>query len=215
MRFVVYLLLAISFSALGQSAQPTPDSLADSIRSLERWRETMIPTYMNDFGQLGRYRLANTVLSAPGPGEQRVIFFGDSITDGWNLDQYFPGKGYINRGISGQTTSQMLLRFEQDVIRLKPAAVVVLAGTNDIAGNTGPISIEDIEANYSALADLAHAHGIHLIFSSVTPVHNYTPQSQNPFAQRPGQDSGTQWVAQKLLFSEWPGLSRLLFSDGG
>lgn len=185
MRFVVYLLLAISFPCFGQSAQPTPDSLADSIRSLERWRETMIPTYMNDFGQLGRYRAANRGLSGPSPGEQRVIFFGDSITDGWHLDQYFPGRGYINRGISGQTTSQMLLRFEQDVISLRPAAVVVLAGTNDIAGNTGPISIEDIEANYSALADLAHAHGIHLIFSSVTPVHNYTPQSQNPFAQRP------------------------------
>ncbi|HEX3472227.1 MAG TPA: GDSL-type esterase/lipase family protein [Silvibacterium sp.] len=184
MRSPMYFLLAISLSAFGQAAQPGPNHLADSIRSLEHYREAMIPTYMNDFGQLGRYRDANAALAAPKPGEQRVIFFGDSITDGWHLDQYFPGKGYINRGISGQTTSQMLVRFYQDVIDLQPAAVVILAGTNDIAGNTGPISIEDIEANYAALAELAHAHGIHVIFSSVMPVHNYTPESQNFFAQR-------------------------------
>jgi lysophospholipase L1-like esterase len=184
MRSPIYLLLAISLSALGQAPQPGPDHLADSIRSLERWRESMIQTYMNDFGQLSRYKAANAALAEPRPGEQRVIFFGDSITDGWHLDQYFPGKGYINRGISGQTTSQMLVRFQQDVINLKPAVVVILAGTNDIAGNTGPISIEDIEANYASLADLAHAHGIRLVFSSVMPVNDYTPESQNFFAQR-------------------------------
>ena len=185
MRFPIYLLLAISLSAFGQSAQPGPDHLADSIRSLEHWRETMIPVYMNDFGQLSRYKAANAALAEPKPGEQRVIFFGDSITDAWHLDQYFPGKGYINRGISGQTTSQMLVRFEQDVVNLKPAVVVILAGTNDIAGNTGPISIEDIEANYAALADVAHARRIRLVFSSVMPVHNYTPESQSAFALRP------------------------------
>ena len=184
MRYPIYLLLAISLSAFGQAAQPGPDHLADSIRSFEHWHETMIPIYMNDFGQLSRYKAANAALTEPRPGEPRVIFFGDSITDGWSLDRYFPGKGYINRGISGQTTSQMLVRFQQDVFSLKPAVVVILAGTNDIAGNTGQISIQDIEANYSALADLAHAHGIRLIFSSVTPVHNYTPESQNLFAQR-------------------------------
>ena len=158
--------------------------MAESILSLEHYRETMIPVYMNDFGQLGRYRDANKALSSPGVGEQRVIFFGDSITDGWHLDEHFPGKGYINRGISGQTTSQMLVRFHQDVIALRPAAVVILAGTNDIAGNTGAIAVEDIEANYASLAELAHASGISLIFSSVLPVHDYTPQSQNFFAQR-------------------------------
>jgi lysophospholipase L1-like esterase len=184
MRFPIYLLLTMSLSASGQAAQQEPNHLAEAILSLEHYRETMIPTYMNDFGQLGRYRDANKALAAPGAGEQRVIFFGDSITDGWHLDQYFPGKGYINRGIGGQTTSQMLVRFRQDVIGLRPAAVVILAGTNDIAGNTGPISIEDIEANYSSLAELARASGIRLIFSSVMPVHDYTPQSQNFFAQR-------------------------------
>ena len=184
MRSPTYLLLVISLSAFGQTAQPAPDHLADSIRSLEHWRESMIPIYMNDFGQLSRYKAANAALADLRPGEPRVIFFGDSITDAWHLDRYFPGKGYINRGISGQTTSQMLVRFQQDVVNLKAAVVVVLAGTNDIAGNTGPISIEDIEANYAALADLARAHGIHLIFSSVTPVNNYTPESQNFYAQR-------------------------------
>lgn len=187
MRSPTYFLLVLAFSlsAFGQADQREPDHLADSLRSLEQWRETMIPIYMSDFGQLSRYKKANAALAEPRAGEQRLIFFGDSITDGWHLDRYFPGKGYINRGISGQTTSQMLVRFQQDVVNLKPAAVVVLAGTNDIAGNTGPISIEDIEANYAALADLARAHRIRLIFSSVTPVNDYTPESQNFFAQRP------------------------------
>jgi lysophospholipase L1-like esterase len=143
---------------------------------------------MNDFAQLARYREANTALGAPKPGERRVIFFGDSITDGWHLDQYFPGKGYINRGISGQTTSQMLLRIHQDVISLQPAVVVILAGTNDIAGNTGPISLPDIEANFTSMSELARSNGVKMIVSSVTPVHNYTPQAQNFFLQRdPGK----------------------------
>lgn len=160
------------------------NSAVESIRSLERYRETMIPTYMNDFAQLARYREANAALVAPKAGERRVIFFGDSITDGWHLDQYFPGKGYINRGISGQTTSQMLLRFHQDVIGLRPDVVVILAGTNDIAGNSGPISLPDIEANFTSMAELARANGVKMIVSSVTPVHNYTPQAQNFFFQR-------------------------------
>lgn len=184
MRSAIFLFLTIGISAFGQAAQQPPNYLAESIRSLDHYRETMIPVYMNDFGQLGRYREANAALGAPAPGEPRVIFFGDSITDGWHLDQYFPGKGYINRGISGQTTSQMLVRFREDVIALHPAAVVILAGTNDIAGNTGSIPVEDIEDNYASMAELAHANGIPLIFSSVTPVNDYTPQSQNFFAQR-------------------------------
>jgi lysophospholipase L1-like esterase len=184
MRYSIPLLLVSALSASAQNAPPQPDHLAESILSLEHWRETMIPTYMNDFGQLGRYRSANASLGAPKPEEQRVIFFGDSITDAWHLDQYFPGKGYINRGIGGQTTSQMLVRFRQDVIDLQPAVVVILAGTNDIAGNTGAISVEDIEANYATLAEMARAHRIRVVFSSVTPVHDYTPQSQLMFAQR-------------------------------
>ena len=184
MRLQLSFLLTISISAFGQAAQQQTNYAVESIRGLERYREMMIPTYMNDFGQLVRYREANAALGAPKTGEQRVVFFGDSITDGWHLDQYFPGKGYINRGISGQTTSQMLLRFQQDVISMRPAVVVILAGTNDIAGNTGPISVPDIEANLTSMEELARANGVKMIVSSVTPVHNYTPQAQNFFLQR-------------------------------
>jgi lysophospholipase L1-like esterase len=102
-----------------------------------------------------------------------------------DFGEFFPGKPYINRGISGQTTPQMLVRFRQDVIDLHPKVVVILAGTNDIAGNTGPMRLEDIEANYASMADLARANQIRVVFSSVLPVHNYTPESQNLFAGRP------------------------------
>jgi lysophospholipase L1-like esterase len=140
--------------------------------------------FTDDFGQLRRYRDANAALKPLAPGENRVVFFGDSITDIWHLDEYFPGKPYINRGIGGQTTPQMLVRFRQDVIELHPKVVVILAGTNDIAGNTGPMRPEDIEANCASLAELSRAHGIKVIYSSILPVHNYTPRAQDFFAQR-------------------------------
>jgi lysophospholipase L1-like esterase len=98
---------------------------------------------------------------------------GDSITDGWKLDEYFTGKPYINRGISGQTTPQMLIRFRPDVLALRPRAVLILAGTNDIAGNTGPMTLDMIEDNYASMADLAKANGIKVIFASVLPIHDY------------------------------------------
>jgi lysophospholipase L1-like esterase len=138
-----------------------------------------------DFGWLARFKEEDVKLGAPAAGENRVVFMGDSITQGWHLDQSFPGKPYINRGISGQTTSQMLLRFRQDVINLDPDVVVILAGTNDIAGNTGPISIEDIEGNITSMAELARTHDIALVLASVLPVNNYTPASQRFFADRP------------------------------
>jgi len=152
---------------------------------LQRWRESKFATLKDDFGELARYREANANLKPPAAGEKRVVFFGDSITDLWKLDEYFPGKPYINRGISGQTTPQMLVRFRQDAIDLQPKVIVILAGTNDIAGNTGPMRLEDIEANYASMAELARAHDIHVVFSSVLPVHNYTTRSQDLFAQRP------------------------------
>jgi lysophospholipase L1-like esterase len=140
---------------------------------------------MDDFGELARYRDANAALPPPAPGEKRVVFYGDSITDIWKLDEYFPGKPYINRGISGQTTPQMLIRFRPDVIDLHPKVVVILAGTNDIAGNTGPMRLEDIESNYASIAELARAHDIKVIYSSVLPVHEYTEQAGDMLAQRP------------------------------
>ena len=104
-------------------------------------RMTCLDVVASDFGGLYRYAAANAALAAPKPGEARVVFFGDSITDNWSKPDYggfFPGKPYVNRGIGGQTTAQMLLRFRADVIELRPKVVVILAGTNDIAGNAGP-----------------------------------------------------------------------------
>lgn len=151
---------------------------------LDQYRASRIAVFTDDYGQLARYRDANAVLKPPAPEENRVVFFGDSITDIWKLEDSFPGKPYLNRGIGGQTTPQMLVRFRQDVIDLHPKVVVILAGTNDIAGNTGPMRLEDIEADYASLAELARANHIAMVFSSVLPVHNYTPKSQDFFAQR-------------------------------
>ena len=167
------------------AAQESSDPAVRGVLDLERWRETRIPLYMNDFGELERYRAANASLAPPAVGEDRVVFMGDSITDSWKLPRSFPGKPYVNRGISGQTTPQMLIRFRPDVISLKPRLVVILAGTNDIAGNTGPMSLEEIEANFASMADLARANGIKVIFSSVLPVNDYNPRAAALFATRP------------------------------
>jgi lysophospholipase L1-like esterase len=127
----------------------------------------------NDWALLGRYKAADETLGAPAAGERRVVFMGDSITDGWHLEEWFPGKPYVNRGISGQTTPQMVLRFHQDVIDLKPKVVVILGGTNDIAGNTGPMTLGETEENLEAMAEMAAAHGIKVVLCSVMPVFDY------------------------------------------
>jgi lysophospholipase L1-like esterase len=186
---VLILLVCCCMAAVAQTPAPEqskPVTIPTTgFAGLDEYRASRIAVYTNDYGQLARYRDANAALPAPTAGENRVVFFGDSITDIWKLDESFPGKPYVNRGIGGQTTSQMLVRFRQDVIDLQPKVVVILAGTNDIAGNSGPISNEDIEANYASLAELARAHNVRVIFSSVLPVHNYTPKSLDFFAQRP------------------------------
>jgi lysophospholipase L1-like esterase len=128
-----------------------------------------------DWGNLERYRQANAELRAPTPGEKRVVFYGNSITEGWarHFPAMFPGKPYIGRGIGGQTTPQMLVRFRQDVVALKPKVVVILAGTNDIAGNTGPSTLEMIQDNLASMAEIAKANGIRVVLSSVLPVYDY------------------------------------------
>ena len=182
-RAITQLASIVVLAVLATAQQPTIPSTGHP--GLDQYRASRIAVFTDDFGQLGRYRDANASLKPPASGENRVVFFGDSITDMWSLEDYFPGKPYLNRGIGGQTTPQMLVRFRQDVIDLHPRAVVILAGTNDIAGNTGPMRLEDIEANYASLAELARANHIAVVFSSVLPVHNYTPKSQDFFAQRP------------------------------
>ena len=128
-----------------------------------------------DWPGLQRYRQANAELPAPASGERRVVFMGNSITEGWAplFATQFPSKPYIGRGISGQTTPQMLVRFRQDVIALKPKVVVILAGTNDIAGNTGPSTLEMIEDNLASMSELAQANGIAVVLCSVLPVFDY------------------------------------------
>ena len=135
------------------------------------------PAPVLDWANLARYRSANAALTTAAPGDKRVVFMGDSITDAWGRGQgtgeFFPGKPYVNRGISGQTTPQMLVRFEQDVVHLHPAAVVILAGTNDIAGNTGPSTPEMIEDNLAAMYGVAKANGIAVVMASITPAFRY------------------------------------------
>jgi lysophospholipase L1-like esterase len=154
-----------------QPAVATPPAPVDAAQV------TAMQAKLADWPQLARYKADNAALGPVGQGEQRVVFYGDSITDGWgrrpNTGEFFPGKPYVNRGISGQTTPQMVVRFRQDVIDLHPAAVVILAGTNDVAGNTGPMTPEMTEDNFRSMIDLAKANGIRVIVASITPAADY------------------------------------------
>ena len=190
-----HLLFAFLLTGSMMSQQPAPSIPSTGFPGLDQYRASRIAMFTDDFGQLARYREANAALPPLAAGENRVVFFGDSITDGWKLAESFPGKPYINRGIGGQTTPQMIVRFRQDVIELHPKVVVIRAGTNDIAGNTGPMRNEDIEADLASMSELARAHGIRVVFSSILPVHNYTDRSKDFFAQRP--------MARILAVNEW------------
>jgi lysophospholipase L1-like esterase len=163
MRFTLGLLAPLA--ALAQAQPPPPTVVPPPLRQ--------VAGLINDFGNTRRYATENTSVKAPANNERRVVFMGDSITDNLHnarFGGFFPGQPYINRGISGQTTAQMLLRFYPDVIALHPKAVVIFAGTNDIGGNLGPVSLESIEDNLAAMSDLARAHGIQVIMASLTPV---------------------------------------------
>ena len=140
-----------------------------------------------DFGERYLYAAADKALPPPRAHEKRVVFIGDSITDLWELGRFFPGKPYVNRGIGGQVTAQMVLRFQQDVVALKPAAVVILAGINDLHGALQRESDEGIEANWTAMADMAEAHRIKVVFASITPVNNYTDNARFMLADRDPQ----------------------------
>lgn len=141
---------------------------------------------LQDWNQLGRYHADNQRLKALPAEPRRVVFLGDSITDGWKLAQTFPDQPYVNRGISGQTTAQMLVRMYPDVINLKPAALIILAGTNDISRNTGPVTLAQIADDFRAMTELAKAHGIKVILCTVMPVSDYTSRKQTE--RRPPAD---------------------------
>ena len=154
------------------AAPATPQPAAPHHPDNDYWRKHD-QQILTDFPWLARYKDDDAKLGPAAAGEDRVVFMGDSITDGWHLNESFPGKPYVNRGIGGQTTPQMVLRFRQDVIALKPKVVIILAGTNDIAGNTGSETLEQIEDNLASMADLAHANGIRVVLCSILPAFDY------------------------------------------
>jgi len=194
MRLIALVFLSGSALAWAQAPAAAPPASNDSSSKLQT-QLTKDEAILKDWPDLARYRDENAKFQPPAAGEARVVFMGDSITDSWgrNYGQFFPGKPYLNRGISGQTTPQMLVRFRPDVINLQPKAVVILAGTNDISGNTGPESLEDIQNNLQSMVDLARANGIKVVMASVMPVSDYI---RTQTARRPPEKivALNQWI---------------------
>jgi lysophospholipase L1-like esterase len=189
-----FLVVAAMLSALlwpglltAQKTQTTPEAEGPVTVTAPAWQKGAYWAEFDhkllvDFSDLAHFHDADVKLGPPAAGEDRVVFMGDSITQGWKLEISFPGKPYVNRGISGQTSSQMLVRFRQDVIDLKPKAVLILAGTNDLAENTGPVTLEQVEGNLMSMAELARANGIRAVMCSVLPSVRYWwhPELENP-----------------------------------
>jgi lysophospholipase L1-like esterase len=176
----LFFIAVISIATLSRSAQA--DELAD------------LKTKLADWPQLTHYQEENAALLPPAPGERRVVFYGSSTTENWGRrygSVFFPGKPYVNRGISGQTTPQMLVRFQQDVVKLHPSVVVFLGGTNDVAGNTGPMTLEMTEDNIRSMVAIAQANGIKMILASQLPVRDF------PW------NKGTHPEARLLALSAW------------
>lgn len=198
-RGLIFVALAGTLLLPQDAPAQTPDAEARQAAELERLR--------TDWANLSRYREANAELGDPAPGEQRVVFMGNSITEGWarHFDELFPGKPYVGRGISGQTTPQMLVRFRQDVLDLKPAVVLILAGTNDIAGNTGPSTPEMIQGNIASMAELARANGIEVILSSILPASEY------PW--RPGLEPGPKIVEINRWMRDYANANGMIYLD--
>lgn len=158
-----------------------------------------------DWANLNKYQNENAKLKPLEPGQKRIVFMGDSITEGWPFLEFFAGKPYVNRGISGQTTPQMLIRFRPDVIALKPAVVVLLAGINDIAGNTGPSTLEMITDNIFSMAELAKANNIKVILCSVLPAFD--------FPWRPGSFPAEKVVTLNKMIKKYADANGILYLD--
>ncbi len=175
-----------------RSSSEIADPQAAARQAFER-RKISEEKFRNDWANLGRYQEENEKLGPPKAGENRIVFMGNSITAGWinRHPEFFANKPYVNRGIGGQTTPQMLIRFNQDVIDLQPKVVVILAGINDIAQNTGPTTLEAIMDNLSGMALLAKANGIKVILCSVLPAYD--------FPWRPGLEPADKVVALNKL----------------
>ena len=164
-------------------------------------------TFAQDWSNTARFKDDNTKVGLPASGVNRVVFMGNSITEGWinTCPEFFTGKAYVNRGISGQTTPQMLVRFRPDVINLKPAVVIILAGTNDIAGNTGPSTLEMIMDNLISMAELAKANKIKVVLSSVLPVFDY------PW--KPGLQPAEKIIALNVMIKNYADKNGIVYVD--
>lgn len=199
------LLLATLLPAVAAAQTPVPQPAPEVKVESKLPAPAANPLRVPDWAQLSRYAAGNAALPAPEPN--RVVFYGDSITDAWtrNGGTFFPGKPYLNRGISGQTTPQMLVRFRQDVINLHPAAVILLAGTNDIAGNTGPETPEMIHDNFRSMVELATANNIRVIIASVLPAADY------PW--KPGMDPAPKIIALNKWLADYVVQQHLVYLD--
>lgn len=198
-------------AAPASSPSPSPDPCADLKAQAERSE-----TRLRDWPALARYSDANSKEVAPASKEQRVVFLGDSITDSWDdarFGGFFPGKPYLDRGISGQTTPQMLIRFRADVIDRKPQVVLLLAGTNDIAGNTGPTTLAAIEGNFISMAELARANKIRMIFASVLPISDYEKNRDGQPVIRSKQRPPEQILALNAWLKEYAASHKLIYLD--
>ena len=203
-------LLLISLIPVAAQTQSSADCAAAQAQV------TRLETRLKDWPALANYRDANKTVAARAKNEPRVVFMGDSITDNWNktgFGGFFPGRPYLDRGISGQTTPQMLIRFHPDVIALHPLVVVILAGTNDIAGNTGPTTLAAIEDNLASMSELARLNHIRVVLASVLPISDYETREGKPIirtAQRPPEQIRglNEWIrnyaiANKLTYLDY------------
>jgi lysophospholipase L1-like esterase len=204
-------IILLSFiSAAAQSAQSTSEC-ADV-----KAQVTRLENRLRDWPALARYRNDNAKVAAPAKGEHRVVFMGDSITDSWDDPKYggfFPGKPYVDRGISGQTTPQMLIRFRPDVVALHPEVVVILAGTNDLAGNTGPATLEVIEDNLVSMADLAKANHISVVLASILPVSDYEKSKDGQPIIRTTQRPPEKIVALNDWMKKYAAENKMIYLD--
>lgn len=211
---IVCLVVAAAAIASAQPATPSPSPIDPCAETMTR--ATRAENRLRDWPALSRYRDANSTTKPPAKDESRVVFLGDSITDSWDDPRYggfFPGKPYVDRGISGQTTPQMLVRFRADVIALKPRLVVILAGTNDLAGNTGPTTLEAIEDNLTSMFDLAHANGIRVVFASVLPISDYEHSSNGQPIVRSKQRPPEQIIALNAWMKKYAAMHGGIYLD--
>lgn len=201
--FSLLFLVQVSQAQNQQTPAPTvtktPEDMAKEYAAWTKMRD--------DWPNFARYRDANAKLGPPSPSENRVVFMGNSITDGWIRlsPEFFQGRPYIDRGISGQTTPQMLVRFRADVIALKPKVVLILAGINDIAGNTGPSTLEMIEDNIASMAELAKASGIKVVLSSILPAYD--------FPWKPGMKPAEKVVTVNTWIKAYAAKNRMIYLD--